>query len=131
MATSMMVRSARLDFGYLFLFAFPMAMAVLGFFFMRRLVWDLADEVYDCGDSLLVKNRGEEERIFLSNIMNVSASTQMNPPRITLRLVSPSRFGKEVSFCPITKFTLNPFAKDQVSEDLILRVDQARSQRRV
>src|SRR5688572_22818149 len=53
----------------------PCIMAVFGFFLMKKLVWDLMDEVYDCGDSLLVRNRGVEERVPFSSIMNVSAST--------------------------------------------------------
>jgi hypothetical protein len=106
-------------------------MAVFGHFLMKKLVWDLVDEVYDCGDFLLVKNRDDEERIALSNIMNVNASTYINPPRITLRLVNPSKFGSEVAFSPITGFKLNPFAKNAVAEDLIVRVYQARSKRAV
>jgi hypothetical protein len=109
----------------------PILMAVFGFFIMKHLVWDMADEVYDCGDSLLIRIRGKEDVILLSNIMNVSASTYMNPPRVTLRLVTPSRFGREVVFSPIVGFRLNPFAKNHVIEDRIVRVDQARSKRAV
>ena len=96
---------------------------------MKKLVWDLADEVYDYGDSLLIKNRGIEENVLLSNIMNVSASTSMNPPRITLRLVTPGQLASEILFCPISPFSLNPFVKNAVAEDLIVRVDNARSKR--
>lgn len=108
---------------------FPLLMTAFVFFLMKKLVWDLADEVYDGGDFLLIRNRGEEERIALSNIMNVSVAMYVNPSRITLRLVNPSKFGKEISFSPDAKFTLNPFAKNQVAEDLIVRVDQARAKR--
>ncbi len=114
------------DLGFMVM---PCLMAVFGFFIMKKLVWDLVDEVYDGGDFLLVKNRGEEDRVLLSNIMNVSVSTNMNPPRITLRLVVPGRFGGEVSFSPASSFTLNPFARNPIAEDLIVRVDQARSAR--
>lgn len=107
----------------------PCIMAVVGFFLMKKIVWDLVDEVYDCGDSLLIKNRGVEERVPLANIMNVSASINMNPPRITLRLVKPGRLGAEISFSPAASFTLNPFAKNPVAEDLIVRVDKARANR--
>jgi hypothetical protein len=107
----------------------PLFMAAFGFFLMKKLVWDLVDEVYDCGDFLLIRNRGEEDKVSLSNVMNVNASTHMNPPRITLRLVSPGKFGTEIPFSPLTGFTLNPFAKNKVAEDLIVRVDQARSKR--
>jgi len=105
----------------------PIVMAVFGFFIMRKLVWDLADEVYDCGHALLVRNRGEEEMVSLSNIMNVSVSTYVNPPRISLRLITPGKFGSEIAFSPVTGFRLNPFAKNKVAEDLIQRVYQARS----
>lgn len=107
----------------------PLLMAVIGYAVMKKLIWDLADEVYDGGDFLLVKKRGQEDRILLSNVMNVSASTSTNPPRIALRLVSPSLFGSEIAFSPVTGFTLNPFAKNKIAEDLIIRVDQARSKR--
>lgn len=109
----------------------PIVMAVIGLFVMKKLVWDLVDEVYDCGEFLLIKNRGEEDRVPLSNIMNVNASTMINPPRITLRLVNPGKFGNEIAFSPLTSFTFNPFAKNQVAEGLIVRVDRARTNRAV
>jgi hypothetical protein len=105
----------------------PFAMAVFGYVLMKKLVWDLVDEVWDGGDYLLVRNGGEEDAVRLSNIMNVSAALLTNPPRITLRLVTPCRFGKEVSFSPERPFTLNPFAKNPVAEDLIERVYRARA----
>ena len=104
----------------------PCFMAVIGFLVMKKLVWDLMDEVHDCGDSLLVRNGSDEERIPLSNIMNVNVSTNTNPPRITLRLVRPGRFGTDVAFYPASKMSFNPFAKNPVAEDLIVRVDKAR-----
>jgi hypothetical protein len=106
--------------------AMPIFMAFFGYFLMKKLVWDLVDEVFDCGDYLLVKNRGQEERVALSNVMNVSATTMVNPPRITLRLVNPGRFGTEIAFSPARPFTINPFAKNVVADDLILRVYSAR-----
>lgn len=106
--------------------AIPLVMAGFGFFFMKKLLWDLADEVFDDGETLLVKQGGDQERIPLSNIMNVSISNS-SPRRITLRLRHPGRFGNEVTFAPMQGFTFNPFAKNQVAENLILRVEQARS----
>jgi len=111
--------------------AVPCFMAIFGFFMFKKLLWDLVDEVHDCGDYLLVRNKGEEERLPLQNIMNVSASAHTNPPRITLRLVKPGKFGSEVSFSPVSKLSLNPFAKNPIAEDLIVRVDKARLKRAV
>jgi hypothetical protein len=106
----------------------PVGMTVVGYFVMKKLVWDLMDEVHDGGDFLLIRKGADEERVPLSNIMNVSASTNMNPPRVTLRLVKPGKFGSEVSFSPPRRFSFNPFAKHPVVEDLIVRVDKARRQ---
>jgi hypothetical protein len=92
-------------------------------------VWDLVDEVYDCYDHLLVRNRGLEEAIPLSNVMNVSASVTPNYPRITLRLAEPCAFSREIAFWPATEFSLNPFSRSSFVDELIDRVDRARSKR--
>ncbi len=107
-------------------------MAVVGFLVMKRFIWDLVDEVYDGGDFLLIKNRGREHRLALADVMNVSASLNVNPPRITLRIAKQSGtgpLGSEVSFSPKKPFTMNPFAKNPTFEDLMVRVDRARSSR--
>jgi hypothetical protein len=111
----------------LLLFVVPLLMFGFGYWLMRRLVFDLADAVYDEGDALRVRVRGEEERIPLANIMNISYAGLTNPPRATLTLRQPGRFGKEVTFSPVQKVfgpllrTTNP-----IVSDLIERVDAAR-----
>jgi hypothetical protein len=107
----------------------PFAMAVFGYFFMKKTVWNLADEVYDCGDSLLVRNRGTEEIIALSNILNISISKYSKSHEITLRLENPGMFGSEISFCPKAPFAFIPFSKNLVFEDLAVRIDEARMKR--
>ena len=108
----------------LFALVVPAFMAVIGFFVMKKMVWDLADEVMDAGDSLVVRFGSEQENISLSNIINVSYSYMMNPARVTLTLRTPGRFGKEVSFSPPQSFV--PFARSPVVANLIERVDAAR-----
>jgi hypothetical protein len=110
-------------------FLAPLLMIPFGYVLMRKLVWDLADEVWDGGDHLVVKIGGESETVPLSNIMNVSASTLVNPPRITLRLVNAGRFGREISFSPPRNSLFNPFARNTVADDLIERVHRARTLR--
>lgn len=104
----------------------PLFMAIIFFFIMKKMVWDLADEVLDGGDFLIVRFGSEQEQIPLSNIINVSYSYMMNPPRVTLTLRIASRFGNEVSFSPPRNFSLIPFAKSPIVADLIQRVDAAR-----
>jgi hypothetical protein len=102
----------------------PIVMAVVGYFIMTKLVFDLADEVFDDGDALLVRFGGAQERITFDNIMNVSYVTMMNPPRVTLALRSAGRFGKEVSFSPPQSFW--PRARNSMITALIDRIDAAR-----
>lgn len=107
----------------------PCVIGVFLFFLLRKQLGSLADEVYDAGDYLLVKNRGEETRIPLTNVMNVSVSTFNNSPRITLRLVTANKLGREVTFAPVTGFTLLPFGRNAVADDLVERVYRARCRR--
>jgi hypothetical protein len=95
----------------------------------RPLFCSLLDEVYDGGDYLIFKNRGEVEQVPLTNVMNVSAATLTKPPRATLRLVSPGRFGEEVSFLLPQESPFKAFARSRIADDLIVRVDRARLRR--
>ena len=99
--------------------------AVVLLFLTYFLVGELADEVFDDGDYLVVKRGSQEERIPLANIMNVNV-INARQLQITLRLVTPGKFGASVTFLPETSFSLDPFAKNQVAEALIVRVDRAR-----
>lgn len=106
-------------------FIAPVILLALGYFILRRLVYDLADEVYDEGDALRVRFGSEEERIALGEIINVSSTMLTNPPRVTLTLRNPGRFGKEVTFSPPQRF-LGAFRSNPLVADLIERVDAAR-----
>jgi hypothetical protein len=107
-------------------FIVPMVLFAIGYFVMRRLVLDLADEVYDEGDALRVRFGGDEERIALANIINVSYAGLTNPQRITLTLRTPGRFGREVTFSPPRAFFGPLFRTNPLVNELIERVDAAR-----
>lgn len=104
----------------------PVFLAIVGYVIMKKLVFDLVDEVWDAGDGLLVKNKNQEELISLTNIINVGYSIFVNPPRVTLTLRHPCRFGKEVSFSPPGSFM--PFSKSPIIDELIERIDAQRRQ---
>lgn len=106
----------------------PAIMAIGGFFIMKKLVFDLVDEVWEDGDSLVVKNRGQEQRIALGDIKNVSYSPYMNPPRVTLLLRRPTVFGDQITFAAPVRFI--PFATSPIINDLIDRIDTARQEQR-
>lgn len=106
-------------------FLAPAILLLIGYFILRRLVFDLADAVYDEGDALRVRFGSEEERIPLADIINISCTTLTNPPRVTLTLRNPGRFGKEVTFSPPQRF-LGAFRANPLVAELIERVDAAR-----
>lgn len=104
----------------------PLFMVGVFYFVFRRLIFDLADEVVDEGDALRVRFGSEEERIPLAQIINVSYAGMTNPPRITLTLRNPGRFGREVSFSPVQRLAESLSGKNPLVNDLIARVDAAR-----
>lgn len=107
----------------------PVLMAVFGYIIMKLLVFDLVDEVLDAGGTLIVKNNKQEDRVLLSNIINVNHSTFTNPPRITITLRQPCRFGKEIAFSPVVSFSLLNFSllwKSPIANELIERIDAVR-----
>ena len=59
-------------------------LAVFAYRFMKKSVFNLADEVLDAGNTLVVRSGGQEERIALSDIKNVNYSPYMSPPQVTL-----------------------------------------------
>lgn len=112
-----------------FFLLMPLIMIGFGIALFKVMLWDLADEVSDGGTFLLVRRGDKEERIPFDNIMNVGSSYFTNPRRITLRLRTPGKFGDEIAFIPKrTGIRLNPFARDEITERLILKVDRTRRQ---
>jgi hypothetical protein len=107
-------------------FIVPLFMLVIGYALMRTLVLDLADEVLDEGDALRVRFGREEERIALADIINVSYAGLTNPPRVTLTLRDPGRFGKEVTFSPRQSFLSPFFKRNPMISELIERVEATR-----
>ena len=106
------------------LYAILPAMALLGWFLYRKLLADLADEVWDAGNELIVRNRGVEAHVPLSNIVNVNCEWLTNPQRITLMLREPSALGSEIVFAPLVQWV--PMRRSPIADDLIRRVDEAR-----
>jgi uncharacterized membrane protein YobD (UPF0266 family) len=103
-------------------------MAVYGVCSMRTSRGDCVDDVFDCGDHLLVKKSGEEDTIPFSNIINVnfSKNPQNISAQITLRLASPGKFGIEISFAPPPKIYLGFPPSNEIAEDLLVRAEKAR-----
>jgi len=102
----------------------PIVVMVIMYFLSKKLIFDLVDEVWDDGDTLLVRNAGQEQRIALADIKNVNYSPLISPPRVTLALRPPTVFGDQVAFCAPVR--LMPLSPSPVINDLIERIDRAR-----
>jgi hypothetical protein len=107
-------------------FLAPVVMMIVGYIAMKKLLFDLVDEVLDAGEALVIRNGHLEDRIALSNITNVGYAQFMNPPRVTLSLRNPSIFGDRVSFCAPVSF-MPTFSTSPIIDELIKRVDAART----
>jgi hypothetical protein len=104
---------------------------IVGVVLYRKLIFDLVDEVWLDGDQLLVKNRGQQARTALADVININASIMTNPRRITVMLRTGSRFGRDITFIPASpiKF-MSAFKPDPIATELIERVDAIRQERR-
>jgi len=104
----------------------PFMFMVAGYVLMKAFIFDLMDEVFDAGDSLIVRNKGRDIRVVLKDIKNVSYQTMSNPQRVTLNLRKKTDFGQEISFTPVT--SLWAFKKNKDILVLIDRIDELRGE---
>ncbi|MCE5243582.1 MAG: hypothetical protein ABFD98_20130 [Syntrophobacteraceae bacterium] len=101
----------------------PICMAAFGYFFMKKYIWTLIDEVYDEGASLLFRSKGKEVRVNLKDIKDVGYSTIANPPRVTLNIHYTTELGDELTFAPLSSWI--PFQKNRDIKELIVRINRA------
>ncbi|MEP6898363.1 MAG: hypothetical protein ABI870_07515 [Rhodanobacter sp.] len=105
----------------------PVLLGVASFLIFRMLIQGLVDEVWLDGDWLVLKNRGEQRRVALTDVMNINATSMTNPRRLTVMLRTDSRFGRSFSFIPASpRGFLSAFKPDPVATELIERVDALR-----
>jgi hypothetical protein len=74
--------------------------AALVFFFWKTQIHRLADEVWDCKDSLKVRRGRLEEIIPLSNVSGAEVISRGGFHRITVRLRERSKLGRQIEFLP-------------------------------
>ena len=104
----------------------PFPFAVLGLIILLIYEYMLSvvvDEVWDAGDALIIRNKGQEDRIPLAAISDVHHSLVFNPPRVTLSLRSPNPFGPKIVFLAPIRFL--SFLRDPLIEKLAERVAAA------
>ena len=105
----------------------PVVLVIVGYQFMKKMAFNLVDEVLDLGDALLVRSGGQEERIALADVKNVNFFPYMSTPQVTLSLRQPSAFGDTVVFC--APMQMMPLSPNPIIVRLIDRIDAARRER--
>jgi len=100
----------------------PILMGVLGYLLMKHNIFNLIDEVYDEGGSILFRNGLKEVRIPLSEIKSISYVTWSNPPRVTTCVRHETQLGRELTFCPSAPFV--PSGKNRDIQNLIGRIEK-------
>ena len=108
----------------LIFYVMPLLMAVFGFFLIKKLIWDLCDEVYDHGTHLEFHKNGKTQTVLLNDIMNINYTKITSPERVEIIVRKDGDIGKELVFSLPTRF--NPFSKSTVITELMERVDNAR-----
>jgi hypothetical protein len=98
---------------------------MLGFFILKEFHMGLVDEVWDGGDFLLVKNKGKEGKIYLTNIKNIKYGAISNIDKVTLTLDEPGIFGEKISYN--ARMSVNPFKRDPLVKMLEEKIYQKRS----
>lgn len=98
------------------------ATGIVGSILSRVLALKLADEVYDEGDSLLMRRNDTEQRIYLNQIRKISIH---NNTWITLKTTNEGALGKSIRFALIPK--LFNFKKHPYFIELQGRVESAKN----
>ena len=119
----LIIYEKRIDLSFI---SAPFFIGIIGYLLIKRLVLDLADEVWDDGGALLVKKGGESLRINFTDIKKVDYSYFTNQPRVTLRLNNNTIFGDTLSFMPPTNFL--PYIKNRDIVELVDRIENLRKE---
>jgi hypothetical protein len=101
--------------------------AALAFFFWKTQIHRLVDEVLDCGEHLKVRRGRTEETIPFSQVSAAEVSSSGGFHRITILLLSVSKFGLRIEFLPQASLWSNLGAIKQVALDLTRRAQEFRA----
>lgn len=107
----------------LFLISFSILIILVYFFVVKKFTFDIVDEAFDEGSTLLLKKRTKEVRIKPSDIKIVGYQWS-SPPKVTLNLRIETELGTNISFIP--PFRLNIYKKPAIVTDLIDRIEDAK-----
>ncbi len=97
---------------------------VFGFFFFKYSSWDLADSVYDKGNSLLFKKGKHEQIVKIKDIIRIDNVIFGYPERIIVNSSIDGPIGKKLVFSPPLRIKF--FNQSPVIKELINRIESAK-----
>jgi hypothetical protein len=101
---------------------------LISYFIDKYLIDNIAEEVIDCGEYLLIKLKKTEDKIYISNIKSISFNCGASPQKVTLSLIKNSAFGKEIIFSPVRpNFDWYNYKKNEIVENLKARISAAQT----
>jgi len=104
---------------------FALGLVASAVLIQRALARDLADEVVDGGDHLLVRSNGIEEKVMLSDVATIRRGFGHNPERLILTLRRPGRLGDTIAFIP-SKIRWFPYVEHPLACELRTRAQLLR-----
>lgn len=106
------------------------ALMLFGFFVMRAYVWDLADEVLDDGDRLMIRKGALQQTLLLRDVAEVRITRNSDPTRLTLVLAAPGVLGDKIVFVPaFAAASLVPFSRHPLAKELEDRIAMLKKNR--
>ena len=109
--------------GLLIVSSIFVGMTVFAYILQKAIFRDLVDEVYDDGESLLLRKDGIDRRVMLKDICYIYYPVFSSPQRVFLQIRSDLRKGKELAF--LAPPSWNPFYRSRDINDLKKRIESA------
>lgn len=109
--------------------AAPPAVALVTCIYMRRFAFTVADEVYDTGDALVIRNKGREITVPICRLLSAKYSCIADPPRITLAFRLSALAEARVEFIPKIVLRMFVFRAPPLAADLSARIAAEKSRR--
>lgn len=100
---------------------------VPAYFLFIKPILSTADEAYDYGSYILIKKNHEQMQINLDEIINIRYPASQNQLMFAaLKINRSTKFGEEILFMPQGKLFKSNAYKNEVIDDLIIRIDEAK-----
>jgi hypothetical protein len=108
--------------------AFTLAMGIAFYFQTKKMIFDLADEVLDDGDWLVVRKGRHEDRIALADIMNLNYSLfwEFIASDLIAEKTKRVRHPRQLSRTRPFWTAIWPFSQPPIVDELVERIDAKR-----